>query len=56
VCQSDALPLIKWFSATDVSSSFPPVTCNRVDRHVAGVDWRTWAGWLKLARYLSDIP
>jgi hypothetical protein len=34
----------------------PPVTCVRVDKHVAGVSWNTWAGWFKLARYLDGFP
>lgn len=56
VCQQDEFPAIKWFSATDVSSSIPPVTCYRVDKHVAGQSWRTWAGWFKLLRYLEEFP
>jgi hypothetical protein len=23
---------------------------------VAGVDWKTWAGWFKLSRYLERFP
>lgn len=56
MCVELEFPAIKFFSATDVTSSFPPVQCYRVDKHVAGVDWRTWAGWFKLARYLDDFP
>lgn len=54
ICSQDAIPAIKWFSTTDASSSVPPVTCVRVDKHVAGVDWKTWAGWQKLARLLGN--
>lgn len=56
MCQNDAFPAMKWFSSTDVSSTFPPVTCVRVDKHVAGVSWSTWAGWFKLLRYLDRFP
>lgn len=56
MCQEDAFPAIKFFSPTDVSSTVPPVTCVRVDKHIAGVDWKTWAGWFKLSRYLDDFP
>jgi hypothetical protein len=31
------------------------ITCVRVDKHVAGVDWKTWAGWFKLAKYLGEF-
>jgi hypothetical protein len=56
VCVSESLPLIKWFSPTDASSVPLGIKCVRVDKHVAGVDWKTWAGWFKLARYLSAFP
>lgn len=56
MCQEDAFPAIKWFSASDVSSTFPPVTCVRVDKHVAGVSWKTWADWFKLTKFLDDFP
>lgn len=57
VCQEDDFPAIKWFSTSDVSGTYPtPVTCSRVDRQVAGVSWREWTSWLKLAKYLSDLP
>lgn len=52
----DEFPAIKWFSATDASSNFPPVTCVRVDKHVTGESWSTWAGWFKLVRYLDAFP
>lgn len=57
MCQEDNFPAIKWFSSSDVSRTFPtPVTCTRVDRHVAGVSWREWASWFKLAKYLDNVP
>jgi len=56
VCTADRLPALKWFSATDVSSQVEGITCVRVDRHVAGVDYRTFAGWLKLAARLGQWP
>jgi hypothetical protein len=56
ICQEDAFPAIKWFSPVDASSSVPPVTCVRVDKHVAGLSWREWATWFKLARFLRDFP
>jgi hypothetical protein len=49
------LPLIKWFSSSDETNPLLGFECTRIDRHVAGVDWKTWAGWLKLARYLGDL-
>jgi hypothetical protein len=55
VCVEDSFPAIKFFSPTDVSSSIPPVTCYRVDKHVAGVSWSDWAGWFKLAHYLDGF-
>lgn len=55
MCTATGLPFIKWFSASDVSNPVLGYECVRVDRHVAGVDWRTFAGWLKLARYLGDL-
>lgn len=51
----DSFPAIKWFSESDVSSSIPPITCVRVDKHVAGQSWSTWAGWFKLVRYLAEF-
>jgi hypothetical protein len=52
----DAFPAIKFFSATDQSQTFPtPITCVRVEKPV-GTDWRTWAGWFKLLRYLDAFP
>jgi len=56
VCTSTELPLIKWFSPSDVSNPLLGIECVRVDKHVAGVDWKTWAGWFKLVRYLRDFP
>jgi hypothetical protein len=53
----DSFPAVKFFSATDVSQTFPtPITCVRVDKTVAGVSWRTWAGWFKLLRLLDGFP
>jgi hypothetical protein len=52
----DSFPAIKWFSATDASSFFPPVSCFRVDKHVAQESWSTWAGWFKLLRFLERFP
>lgn len=56
MCTTESLPLIKWFSPTDVSSAALNIKCVRVDKHVAGVDWKTWAGWFKLSRYLERFP
>ena len=56
MCVEDGFPAIKWFSETDVSSTFPPVTCYRVDKHVAGVSWSDWASWFKLLRYMEGFP
>jgi hypothetical protein len=53
----DTFPAIKFFSATDQSQTLPtPITCVRVDKHVAGADWKTWAGWFKLIRFLDAWP
>lgn len=53
----DSFPAIKFFSATDQSQVLPtPITCVRVDKHVSGQSWNTWAGWFKLLRYLDDFP
>lgn len=54
MCQYAALPVVKWFSSSDQSDPSIGLTCTKIDRHVAGVDWRTWAGWLKLAQYLGE--
>lgn len=56
MCQEDAFPAIKWFSAVDASSSVPPVTCVRVDKKVMGASWREWASWQKLARLVEQFP
>lgn len=56
MCTSEILPAVKWFSATDASSSVPPVTCVRIDKTVAGASWREWASWFKLARFLDHFP
>lgn len=52
----EAFPAIKFFSETDQSQDFPtPITCVRVDKPVH-TDWKTWAGWFKLARFLEGFP
>lgn len=56
MCQQDGFPAIKWFSATDASTEFPPVTCYRVDKKVVGVSASTWADWFKLLRVLEKYP
>jgi hypothetical protein len=56
VCVKEAFPAIKWFSATDQSSPILGTRCYRVDRQVAGVSWRTWLNWGKLAQFLDDFP
>lgn len=53
----EAFPAITFFSATDQSQELPtPISCVRVDKHVAGISWSTWAGWFKLLRYLDSFP
>lgn len=52
----DEFPAIKWFSPTDSSSSFPPVTCYRVDKHVDGFSFSDWASWFKLSRLFERFP
>lgn len=57
VCQADNFPALKWFSPTDQSQGLPfPITCNRVDRHVAGGSWSDWAGWFKLLKLVDVWP
>jgi hypothetical protein len=56
VCEYAALSFIKWFSPTDVSDPVLGLRCFKVDKYVAGVSWRDWASWFKLARYLDDFP
>jgi hypothetical protein len=52
-----AFPAIKFFSATDQTSSFPtPIQCVRVDKHVNGGSWRDWASWYKLLKLVEEIP
>lgn len=51
MCTLNGAPLVRVFSPNDISGEV--YTCYRVDKHVAGVDWRTWAGWFKLAKYLT---
>jgi hypothetical protein len=53
VCSSEAIPAIKWFSSSDMTDPILGYTCVRVDKTVTGTDWKTWAAWLKLARYLG---
>jgi hypothetical protein len=48
--------VIKWFSPSDVSDPVLGLRCFKVDKYVAGVSWRDWASWFKLARYLDDFP
>lgn len=53
----DDFPAIKFFSNSDQSTTLPtPISCFRVDKHVAGVDYRTFFSWNKLAQYLEDFP
>lgn len=52
----EAFPAIKFFSASDVSQTFPtPISCIRVDKPV-GTSWRTWRNWFQLAKFLSELP
>lgn len=56
VCTLETFPALKYFSATDQSQRLPvPISCVRVDKPV-GTDWKTWAGWFKLLRYLGEFP
>lgn len=56
MCQQDKAPFIKWFSTSDVSSEVFGITCFRVNKQVTGFDWKTWAGWFKLVKYLDRFP
>lgn len=57
MCKQDDFPAIKWFSATDVSRTFPtPITCVRVDKQVNGFSYREWASWFKLLRFVDGLP
>lgn len=47
---------MKWFSPSDVSDPHLGLTCVKVDKPVAGVSWREWAGWFKLAQLLDNFP
>lgn len=56
VCTADSFPAIKYFSDRDESQTFPtPITCIRVDKP-EGTDWKSWAAWFKLVRYLDSFP
>lgn len=53
----DGFPAIKFFSASDVSQTFPtPISCVRVDKHITSASWREWASWFKLAKLLEEWP
>ena len=52
----DEFPAIKWFSSSDVSGAFPPITCTRVDKQVVGGSWSDWASWAKLLKIIDRWP
>jgi hypothetical protein len=56
VCWRDDFPAYKWFSASDDSGSFPPITCTRVERVPPGGNASSWLGWWKIARLIESWP
>jgi hypothetical protein len=56
VCQRDDFPAYKWFSASDDSRAFPPTTCVRVESIPPGSNLRSWTGWWKIARSITEWP
>lgn len=57
VCESELLPAIKWFSATDQTRTFPePIKCVRVDKAVHGFSYKEWAAWYKLLKFVDGVP
>lgn len=56
VCQRDDFPALKWWSSSDVSGTFPPITCERVERVPPGTNLRDWAGWTKILQLIDEFP
>jgi hypothetical protein len=56
VCESEALPGVKWGSSSDVSRNLPvPIKCVRVEKPISGGP-TSWATWWKIARMIEQLP
>jgi hypothetical protein len=54
VCETVAMPSIKWYSSTDQTADFPiAITCTRLEERPPGTNDRDWLGWFKILRNLE---
>lgn len=56
ICESDALPAIKWASTTDRTGWLPGWTCSKLETPLPGTIPRQWLTWGKIAQLIEDLP
>lgn len=56
MCEYAALPLVKWYSTSDLSGELPGLTCVKVEGKAPSSSWSSWAGFYKILRLIDAFP
>lgn len=55
ICEYTAWPGIKWGSSSDLTSTFPGITCEPLAESFPDSGGRDYYNWLKIAQLIAEL-